>query len=495
MPTTSQRSSTSLFPDGLVGSQLPRIGTARSQRPTSADRLIALARLIGIDLDPWQRHVLAVSLELDPSGHLAYRYVGLIVARQNGKTTILEVRILGGLFILGDSKIVHTAQDRALPRQMFESLVGYIESVPALSRRVQTIRETNGQEHIRLKSGGIYKIIAPRAKAIRGEYEPSPPSLIVFDEAREQRSMDLWAAAVPTIRTMASAQIISASNAGDAGSVMLNSLRDRGRTAVDAPDSDPRMAWLEWSAAGGIDRPADDPQAWIEANPALGRRFGADTVRDELVAYTDDPDGFRTEILCQWVTTAGYPAIPYPAWLAAGTNPDPIEPGSLPRPVAALDVNGDRTHAALCIAAVRDGKLVLDQVEEWSGDDVTSPAVAESCVEWFRAFHIREWAYDPFTASTIAAGIETRRGPGVALRSGDLITAAGNLFDAVRSGYVAHPNNPSLSAQVEAATRKNRGDGLWLISRAESPQPVSGVLAAAFCTFLTYKPTVPVTIQ
>ncbi len=37
--------------------------------------------------------------------------VGLIISRQNGKGTVLEVRELGGLFVLGEELIIHTAHE------------------------------------------------------------------------------------------------------------------------------------------------------------------------------------------------------------------------------------------------------------------------------------------------------------------------------------------------------------------------------------------------
>jgi hypothetical protein len=56
-------------------------------------------------------------------------------------------------------------------------------------------------------------------------------------------------------------QIIYLSNAGDETSIVLNSLRDRAA-------EDPRLAYLEWSAAP--DRADDDRDGWAEANPAIG---------------------------------------------------------------------------------------------------------------------------------------------------------------------------------------------------------------------------------
>jgi hypothetical protein len=343
---------------------------------------------------------------------------------------------------------------------------------------VAKIRETNGQEYIRLKDGSTYRIIAPRPKAFRSW----SADLIIFDEAREQRDYDLWGAAIPTQRARPNPQVWVASNAGDPDSVVLNGLRDRGRAAAADPESDRTIAYLEWSAAGGIDRPLDDPTAWAEANPSLGGRLTADTVRDELISLSED--SFRTEVLCQWVETRGEAAIPWPAWLACAGTPPAVTPG-LPRPTMGVHVSGDRTHAAVALAAWRDDRLITDLVEEWHDPDgVDLLEVARSVSEWMRTFKVRELAYIREAASTIAQRV---REP-VAMTRTEQIVASSTLTDAVTTGTLWHRSNPSLDEQIAAASKRVRDDGSWMISQALSDRDITGVLALSFAVNLAYRP-------
>ncbi|NKU63882.1 hypothetical protein GS891_12235 [Rhodococcus hoagii] len=51
----------------------------------------------------------------------------------------------------------------------------------------------------------------------------------------------------------------------------------RRQNTIDQKSS--RSCWHEWSCADGVDY--DDPQAWAQANPALGFRLDAETVQED----------------------------------------------------------------------------------------------------------------------------------------------------------------------------------------------------------------------
>lgn len=74
--------------------------------------MLAWARdAAGYDLDDWQSWFLTQALGTLPDATWAATDVGLVVSRQNGKGTVLEVRELGGLFVLGEELIIHTAHE------------------------------------------------------------------------------------------------------------------------------------------------------------------------------------------------------------------------------------------------------------------------------------------------------------------------------------------------------------------------------------------------
>lgn len=469
----------------LIGSQVPRIWTPRDPQlfKSQGEKLQRVASLAGIDLDEWQILTTDVALEVDPAtGKWVHRTVTVLVARQNGKTVILEARILFGLFAVPDEKLIlHTAQDRAVPRELFEALVTRIGDERSLHKRVAKIRETNGQEQIKLKDGSRYRIVAPRAKAFRSW----SVDLLIFDEAREQHDDALWGAAIPTQRTRPNPQTWVVSNAGDPSSVVLNRLRDRGRLAADDPASDRQIAYLEWSAPE--DAALDDRSGWAAANPALGTRLDESAIMEEMRSLKENR--FRTEILCQWIQVVTDHAIDVEAWAARAGSPELVDPGDLPRPVAAVHVSPDRTYGALVIAAERDGRLVVDVADEWTDPEgVDVLAIANDVVTWMKAFRIRELAYDRAAASVIAAHV-TQRGLGAErIDTIEYVTASQNLNDAIATGYLIHRSHPTLEAQVRKAGRATRADGTEYLSQAQSSGDITAVIAAAFAVNLAYRP-------
>jgi hypothetical protein len=117
--------------DAIIGSQQPRFWSApprhRDKDPgcaacanpdyqtgcgdyQSAD-LLGWAPGFGYDLDPWQRWWLTEACGIGPDGKWTAFEAMLICSRQNGKNSALEVRELGGLFVFGESMIIHTAHE------------------------------------------------------------------------------------------------------------------------------------------------------------------------------------------------------------------------------------------------------------------------------------------------------------------------------------------------------------------------------------------------
>lgn len=489
-------------PSDLLGHQTPRIWTPRDEQFKTMGPLMAkVAEIAGIDFDPWQHLVAGCGMELQADGKWLHRGVCILVARQNGKTVILEARILTGLFALEDERLIlHTAQDRAVPRKVFESMVETIRTTPSFRRRIprRGIRETNGQERITAIVNGAkstYRIMAPRAAAFR----TWSADLLIFDEGREQKTTDLWSAAIPTQRARPNPQWWMVSNAGTIDSVVLNGLIKRGRAAADFPEQDRGICYMEWSAAGGRTRDMHDPAAWQEANPALGRRLTTETIVEDIRTLSLEADGeagIRTEILCQpEAAIVVNPAIPPAKWAECGGPGGAIEVG-IPRPFMAVDVDGDRTNAALSIAVVRDERLVVDVVEQWSGEiDLTE--IGAAAVAYMKTYKIRDFAYDRRAADHIASIVDKKRSGSKlhAISTTDYVIASANLYDAVTTGYLSHRHNPDLDHQMSLAAKKTTAEGAWYLSRAHSPEPISAVIATAFAVHLAYRPRSKPTIH
>lgn len=443
--------------------------------------MTAIAGIVNLELDEWQRLIGDVALEVDELGDFVHRLVLFVVGRQNGKSVVLKARILLGLFGLGERLILHTAQDRALPREIFEELCAHIADTPTLHRRLarKGIRDTNGQERIRLKSGARYMIKAPRPARFRGQ----PADLIIIDEIREQHTRELVGAALPAQSAVPNPQMWLTSNAGDLKAVELAAQQERGRAAAELPGSDPDIAYLEWSADDHRD--PDDPHGWAEANPALGHRITLETIAAER--RTMSSEAFETERMCRTLIALTSPAIPVGKWVECGGAPDPIDPDELPRAQAAVHINGERTAASLVLATKRDGRLVVDLVDEWVNDDgIDLEAVARDVIVWLRAFRVRDLAYDRRRAAVIADRVEDIGINVTRIDATEFVISSQILFDAVTTGQLLHRNNPELDRQIAATGRRTGLDGTWYVSEPASKGNITGVVALAFACNLAY---------
>lgn len=477
---------------GLRGIPTPRIQTPRGSGPSYGEAVGALAEIAGLDPWEWQRIALDLVLCTDPAtGRWLRRAIVLLVSRQNGKTRLILLRILAGLFLFRERLIVHTAADRALPRHVFEELVDTIEDVPMLRNEVGKIRLANGTEELRLKTGESYRIAAPRQDAMRGWTVDT----FIIDEAREQRDDAMLSAGLYMQRAVPNPQLWLVSNAGDPDSVILKRYRDRGLAAVEDPESDPSIALLEWST----ERDVEDPRGWEEANPALGISIRADSLIEEL--RSDDPLKFRTEALCQWVETASENAVPLDSWILCGDPALRLEaPGVGDRVMMAVDIDPARLEAAIVIAVTPapvlddDGAEIQQRtkigvaqrwVTEWGVDEAE---IATALMEWADHWSPESIGFDPYTCSGMLERLPADTYPTEAVAGVKWVNACAALWDATVNEAIVHGSDPYLDAQIASAGRRDVGDGTFRIARLNSTIAIPGVMATARAIYLSLRP-------
>ena len=462
---------------------VPRLWTPRDpDLATRGPLMAAIAELAGIPLIEWQTTVADMALEIDDAGRWRHPLVVLMVARQNGKTRMLAARILTALFALDERLILHTAQDRTVPGETFEAIMDAIAATPALRRRVPKggIRTTNGKERIRTTDGSTYRILAPRQEAFR----TWSADLLVFDEAREQDDWSLWSAAVPTQRARPNPQRWVASNAGDPDSVVLNSLQDRGRAAAELPGSDPGIAFAEYSAVEGAG--LDDADAVASANPALNVLITPDKVIEELLTLPEDR--YRTEILCQRVTVSRATAVPADPWRKCIGEPQPFDPART-RPFLAIDIDPERTAAALVAAAWQDDRLVVELLESWTDPEaIDERVILDELRVWIKTWRPTSFGYNPATAGAIGGWLEEQAVESVKFTGPMFYTACQQLLETVGNGTLMHSGAEALTLQVLGAARREIGDGYWILSRRESDEPIPAAVALARAVYLAYTP-------
>lgn len=436
---------------------------------------------IGISLMPWQVTAARYLEALGSGDRHLYREVAIIVARQNGKTTLLVPLIVKRL--LAGERIMHTAQDRNLPREVFSQVaelmwINHTDLFPERNGRPTKPRYANGQEEIRLNNGGVYSLVAPTSSGGRG---PSR-DLVILDEVREAETWDFLQASKPTIKASRNPQYVYLSNAGSADSVVLNAIRKR-------RNDDPRLAYLEWSASP--ERAADDPAGWAESNPAMGNEVGEmgpvyDTLVDDYrtAMLEGTISHFETENLCRWVISTRRRLVEEFAWVAcAAMEQDP--PGRFAIGVS-MDPEGKRASAVQAWRQ-RDDTIALRIVAQASGDPFSVDAFGEEVHRLSRGSI--GVAFDPLTDSAIARFVRKPKPEPV---SGQKFSNASAQFtNLVNAGLVRWRDADAVTDDLGWTARKDEGDeGAYQAVRSDDDHPITAALAAIRAVWVASAKTV-----
>jgi hypothetical protein len=396
----------------------------------------------------WQRGSADVALELDPiTPTLYYRTVGVSVARQNGKTTLVVVRVAMEL-IQPNRVVAYTAQDRNYARRQWEKHCDLLVSKPAFAAEVRDYTKTNGRETLVMRNGSRYMILTPNENAGRS----LTIDLAVIDEAYSQRSLAVIGGLTPTMITRPSAQLWVLSNAGTRTSVLFRHYTDRGRAAIDDPRA--RMCWFEWAAAENCE--LFDTEAWADANPAMGLPGGPiqSALEGELVEHGEDT--FRREHLNQWHDDGAMAGIDAVAWAACL---DPVPPGA--GLCLSLDITPERDWGALVAAgATTDGRCALEVIEHTA--DIQH--LVSRTVEVAKRHQATVVIDRPSPAGACLPALERNEVTHRLLSLPDVQRACGDFHDAVAAASIAHAGDPRLTDSVLGAAKRRVGDA-WVWNR------------------------------
>lgn len=439
-----------------------------------------IATEIGIELLPWQE-VAARYIEAkapDPDRHL-YREVAIIVSRQNGKSTILVPLFVKRL--LAGQRVMHTAQDRALPREIFGIVAelmweNHPELFPMRNGRRTKPRYANGSEEVRLTNGAIYSIVAPSRGGARG---PSR-DLVVIDEAREMEDWDFIAAAKPTLTASKDPQIIYLSNAGHDGSVVLNALKKRAT-------EDESLAYLEWSASP--ERSVDDLVGWSESNPAMGYEVGEmgsiyDTLVAELRAARIDNTlrNFETEHLCRSVITEQPHAVPLAAWDQCRGTVEGAEHSSI---AFNMDPSGHRA-SVLRAWTQTDGRIAVEELIEAKGetDLIDTERLGRDIAKLVRTHRAKGVAFASWTDRDIARYIPAAK----PVDEKDFAAASEMFARYVATGRIVWENAMHVGNDLPAVIRRTHHSGAWQAVPATPEHSITAALAAIRAVWLESAP-------
>jgi hypothetical protein len=451
----------------------PRIWTKSPDLPSYGIDFIEWCASIGFNLLPWQCFLAHEICKVTEDDKWFFKEVGVIISRQNGKSTFMQLMILWRMFALGQKLQVHTAHKLTTSSEIFWKIDDIIQSQAKLVDDFGKKYESKGSQEIKLKSGGRYLVRANNS-ASRGI---AAPDTIYMDEVREFHDDEVWSSLRYTQMATPNPQTLIFSNAGDQHSIVLNRLRERGLAA--AAGSDDRIGWFEWSAEPGCD--IRDKNAWSQANPSLGYTISIDNLE---AAMSDEESIVRTELLCQWVSVVN-PAINPSNWTAQ------IKKGlKLDREAMtwmAIDLSPNRQEGSLVAAQQEGDNINVVLLQTWTNPiNLDAKQIANDVADWVRKYQTETVAYSRQTSGAVAA-LLSPAGISTTPIDGSLYgQSCDEMLSAITSGRLFHGDQDEFSRQVLSAVKLPFKDGGWYLGRKVSNATICAAVSMAMvCHFAT----------
>lgn len=452
----------------LVGSSTPRYSFAPPSVSNSSVEVAELCASIGMPLDEWQQTACELMLGERADGSWSAFEFGLIVARQNGKGGVLEARELGGLFLFGESHVIHSAHEEGTAAEAYLRMKNLIDGADWLSKRVHKMIGSPGKQLIELRTGQRLSYKTRTSSGGRGFSAPT----VILDEAQNLSARQI-AALMPVVTAQPNAQLIYAGTVM-AGARTFRGVVERGRGRIGD-----RLAYAEWSAPENS--ASDDEQAWAQANPALGIRIPLEYIRSEhesLVAAGAEPE-FRQERLSIWpaVDVLGS-VIPVDLWAAC------LEPDGALEPTAKFSfgvaVSPDRDWASVGVAGYRpDGTTYVELIKHEPGVDWLLPYLVDlvarrkpDCVAVDKG-----GPAGLMLAAMGAAGLLVR-----ASDTTDYKTACAGFVDAVKVGRIRHRGQEPLTVAAHGVREHRVGDS-YVFARRDSSALISPLEAVTLAVW------------
>lgn len=490
----------------LEGSTEPRVFTPPLRDLTAAtswgfDVAWFAREVLGEPLTLWQEWLAIHALELLPPERVRALYptqpevwdeeiprfktVLVLVARQNGKTHWAKVLIKWALFRKRLPYILGAAQTKNDAFELWEQIRDECELHPKLKKRMRRTSNAHGFEALRSRTGQ-YRIAGLDKKDGRGK----TVNLLYLDELREHKSWAAWKGLTPTTKSPLVGMNVCTTNAGDDQSVVLNSLQDKAHEAIESGrTASVTVGLFEWSAHPSRD--VDDPLGWAEANPDLGHgRMSARDIEADMESM--DPDGFRTEVLCQRVRSLESGKLDPEVWdMLADSGSAPADDAEI---FTAVDVSldGERAHIAVC-AKRPDGLWHIEIVHSAPGYTWVPGYLNARRGDWFTGRVGLQQKGCP--AAALVPVLENEGIEIVPWQGSDMSGAVLGFYDAIRDGLIRHrgrdesaPDTPVLLEQSAKGAKERRAGDVFIWSRENSLFDATPFIATNIAWWLASKP-------
>lgn len=452
---------------------------------------------------PWQEWLALHALELNGDGSLRFGTVLAAMGRQNGKSKFVEWLAQWWLYIESerhpdkinprDFMVVGVAQVLDIAKKPYSRVVERVDPKPqtaALSKRADPafqeltdkISRRNGDEAIICKNGASY---LPRA-ALNARGLTSART--IFDELREQKTEDGWAAVEPLGENVWGSQLWAISSAGDWRSKPLKTLYDEGVEHVadwKAQVETGSVSVEEFRAANDVSLgffwwgdpdntcALDDERAILAANPTIG--YGASTVqkvRSKIGKMSESK--YRQEYLNQWFTADVTTCVDIAKWRRGIDKTSGIPEGG--RVTVGIDTSADRETTYIAVAGLRDdGMPHVETIARRDGMMWVPDYMRRLRKAWPEIHEVAVQSkgcpavdfIDPLTQD----GWEVCSIEGFRLGA-----SFGRFHDRINEGKLRHPPQPAVEQQVSGAVSRHLGEvEVW--DRTGSVTQISGLVA------------------
>ena len=467
-------------PPPLVGALYPRLHTPWLNTKTRGGEIAEMAEMIGQPLLPWQRLILDDMCAIDDKGMFIKKSALFCCARQSGKSHMMRMRMLAGLFLFGEQNILIMSSQRKMAIRSLEIMADIIDRNAFMVSQVKggkidtAWRRTNGNERIIMESGAQIEVVAANSDSSRG----LSADVLWIDELREvnEAAMD---ASKSTTLTRPNSQRFYTSNAGTAESEVLNHMRER--SMANPPKS---LGFYEYSAPEHCD--IWDRKAWAMANPSLGILISEEAVEETIATSTII--AARTETLCQWVSTGLTSPWTPGSWDDVADSELVMAPGM--HTIFAFDVDPHTRRSASLVAGsiLPDGRIGLALIKTWESQIAVDELKIAGDIQAFALqWHPKKILHDKYTTQAIADRLRMS-GQVIEDCSGSQFYTACSIFkEAIDNKRVVHGGQEYLDTAMNNVAAKSN-DQAWRMVRKKSMGSITAPIGMAMITMHLTKP-------
>lgn len=461
------------------GNQKPRIDIYENGDIWLADKTIRLVENYGMKLLPWQKAIIYRWMALNEDGTWTNPDCGLEVPRQNGKTELFLVRIIGGMIFLGEA-LVYTAQSDNTVSEIKRRLQRFFYEAEDEIRNMLTEefdKEPKSLDYVELRN---------RARCVfrtrtRTNGLGATNDVLLLDEAQEETDAQ-QEALLPTISAgkKQNQQTIRAGTPPSGGGSGTVFIRKR-RNVLDGKVTD--VCWQEWSVESITD--PSDRDAWYNSNPSLGYHLMLSAVKKEAGEMAIDS---FNKMRLGWIAgVESQRAFSDDQWLPLAV-PAVVLPLN-PILVYTIKFAPDGSAVSLCVGVLMDNGMVHVELVERKPRSAGTSWLVRWLIEKNRWRFCKKIIIDGASGTQLLVEELVRSDRRMSkkiltpnVKEAGAAYAAFN--DGVENKLITHYNQPALNVSMKTVKRRDIGrDGMFGYASMNPDIQSDPVEAAAFAYY------------